>query len=278
MADPGTATLAAPGDLEDGGEGGSSVEAAPVPVTPEQRPTLLIYQFTGNDVKEGVIRAATDFAASAFKKTDRFDLLTMTDVETLVELEATKQAAGCTDVGCMAEIAGAVGADYVATGEINAVGEIFAIKLSLLHPEDAKLVGIETLKVGNIENIPDLMGDAALRLAYMAFGERVPEKLKNRPREIVINKGTVEEVEEGNLFGSVLLYGGAVSFGMATLAMMTMAGMIGVSLYAVSSPTTNGWLKLFGRFAGPLSVYALVPVLAFGALATGCAGVGYVLE
>ncbi len=279
------ATLAAPGDLNDPSGPKATADVAATPVQPEERPTLLVYQFTGNDVKEGVIRAATDFAASAFKSTDRFELLTMADVNTLVEIEGAKQAMGCEEAGCMAEIAGAVGADYVAVGEINAVGEIFAIKLSMLHPEDAKLVGIETLKVSRIELVPDLMADAASRLTYLAFDEPVPRALAEKPREVMEDNRArrrrareAREEDEDNVFGSIMFYGGATALGVTTVMAVMGATVIGMSLYAVFTPSTSGWMKLAGRFIGPLSIYALVPVLAAGAFAGTCAGVGYVVE
>jgi hypothetical protein len=49
-------------------------------------------------------------------------LATFKDIERLVSLEMKKDVLGCTEVTCMAEIAGALGADFVVTGEIGQIG------------------------------------------------------------------------------------------------------------------------------------------------------------
>lgn len=49
-------------------------------------------------------------------------LATMKDIEALVALEMKKDLLGCDDVACMAEIAGALGADFVLGGAIGQVG------------------------------------------------------------------------------------------------------------------------------------------------------------
>jgi hypothetical protein len=48
-----------------------------------------------------------------------FDVLSTADVQQMVELEAEKAAMGCADNSCLAELAGALGADLVVYGDVS---------------------------------------------------------------------------------------------------------------------------------------------------------------
>lgn len=54
------------------------------------------------------------------------------DIRTMIGFEREKQLLGCTESGCMAEIGGALGVDYILSTESNVVGGKWLLNLSLL--------------------------------------------------------------------------------------------------------------------------------------------------
>jgi TolB-like protein len=61
-----------------------------------------------------------------------FQVITQEDVYTLLYFQKQRQMLGCTDDGCLAEIGGALGADYVLSGEAAVVGSRHHVAISLL--------------------------------------------------------------------------------------------------------------------------------------------------
>jgi hypothetical protein len=78
-----------------------------------------------------------DALAGELRKRSGVSVLTQADVAALLGVEKTRQMLGCTDSGCMAEIAGALGADRVVHGSLGRVGESLVVNVSALDPRRA---------------------------------------------------------------------------------------------------------------------------------------------
>jgi hypothetical protein len=57
----------------------------------------------------------------------------------MLAFESQKQLLGCTEVSCLAEIGGALGADFLITGQISLVGDAYIIQLQLANIALAKI-------------------------------------------------------------------------------------------------------------------------------------------
>lgn len=62
-----------------------------------------------------------------------FKAISKQDIEQMLALEAMKETVGCSDVACLAEIGGALGADYMVTGSLIRVDQTYMLQLQLLN-------------------------------------------------------------------------------------------------------------------------------------------------
>lgn len=70
-----------------------------------------------------------------------FEVVSQADVAAMLAFQKQRQMLGCTDEGCLAELGGALGADYVLTGEAARVGSRDHLSLTLLDARRAKVLG-----------------------------------------------------------------------------------------------------------------------------------------
>lgn len=77
---------------------------------------------------------------TALGATGRFEVIGRTDMAALLSLEAQKQATGCTDAGCMVQIAGALGAQLVASADVGRLGSDTIITLKVIDVKTAKVL------------------------------------------------------------------------------------------------------------------------------------------
>jgi TolB-like protein len=70
-----------------------------------------------------------------------FDVIAKSDIQAMLGFQKERQLLGCTeDAGCIAEIGGALGVDYVLTGQIGQIGSQFNISLLVVASRQAKVV------------------------------------------------------------------------------------------------------------------------------------------
>jgi hypothetical protein len=62
-----------------------------------------------------------------------FKAISKQDIEQMLQLEAMRESVGCSDVACLAEIGGALGADYMVTGSLIRVDQTYMLQLQLLN-------------------------------------------------------------------------------------------------------------------------------------------------
>ena len=73
----------------------------------------------------------------------------------MVELEAEKQSIGCNDdSNCLAELAGALGADLVVYGELGKLGNQYMLQQSLFDTKAGKAITRISVQSESIEAIP----------------------------------------------------------------------------------------------------------------------------
>ncbi|HET9553873.1 MAG TPA: hypothetical protein VFP50_12960 [Anaeromyxobacteraceae bacterium] len=96
-----------------------------------------------------------------------FQVITQEDVYTLLYFQKQRQMLGCTDDGCLAEIGGALGADYVVSGEASVIGSRHHVAVSLLDARKgsaaARSAGYSELGDEQLAMATELRFRAALR-------------------------------------------------------------------------------------------------------------------
>jgi len=86
-------------------------------------------------VAPGAMQVLEDVVATELARTGRFQVIGRADLVALLGYERQRQALGCTESACLAEIGGAVGADLVLSGQAGQLGSQYRLSLLLV---DAK--------------------------------------------------------------------------------------------------------------------------------------------
>lgn len=93
----------------------------------------------GNLAKLGEV--STNFTATELQAYTTGAVTGKSDLEAAVRAEAMKDALGCNDVACYAELGGMVGADYVVSGVLTEVGSDLVIQLTVVNSRQAQRAG-----------------------------------------------------------------------------------------------------------------------------------------
>lgn len=90
-------------------------------------------------VPEGTAIILTDIVVSEVAKS-RVDVVSKGDIAAMIGFEKEKQILGCSDDSkCLAEIGGALGVDYMLTGQVGLIGSRYRISLLLVDSKKAKV-------------------------------------------------------------------------------------------------------------------------------------------
>jgi TolB-like protein len=150
----------------------------------------------------------TEILTTDLAKTGRFEVMAESDVGTLIGFERQKQILGCTDTGCLAEIAGAVGADYLLYGTMGKVGNQLSLDLKLADSKKASIAARDGAQVDSADQLIGA-GRKVLQgiLTQMGF---VPVKPVVEVRAQTKGAGPVPYVVLG-LGGAALVAGGVLT-------------------------------------------------------------------
>ncbi len=86
------------------------------------------------------------------------------DLSAALGFDRQKRMLGCSDTSCLAEIAGALGVDFLLYSEVSKVGKTFLLSMSLLDAASAKARGRLTRKATSLDALIDLAAASTLEL------------------------------------------------------------------------------------------------------------------
>src|SRR6185437_9656523 len=142
--------------------------AAPAPAP---KPRVLVMDFRNDGVDAKVVAIIRDALTAHLAKLGSVDVMSTEDVRRQVDIDQQKSAAlGCSLESCMAEVANALGADYILFGNIGTLGGLFEGNMSLLDAKKSASIGRETIEVHSIEELPSSVRDAGDRLISVIPG------------------------------------------------------------------------------------------------------------
>lgn len=124
------------------------------------RPTLAmlgVHAGEGFDARE--VATIEELLLGRLDDTDDFRVVGRSDIVALLGFERQKVALGCTSDSCLAEIAGAVGAALLATGDVGRVGGVTVVSLKLIDPAAATVVGRASRTVENPAELTTKIGE-----------------------------------------------------------------------------------------------------------------------
>lgn len=139
--------------------------AQPATSLVELKPKVLVLDFRDDGVGENAVRIIHDTLVAHVSKDPRLDIVSSEDMRRVLDVDAQKRAMGsCSDESCLAEVAGALGAQLMLYGTAGKLGDLVVVNVSLFDARTGKSVGRETVEAGKIEDLPAPLRAAGDRL------------------------------------------------------------------------------------------------------------------
>jgi hypothetical protein len=93
-----------------------------------------------DEIPDMMVSSFADIMTETLDKQGAFKAISMRDIARMMDFEAEKQGLGCSDdSSCLAEMVGALGAQYLVTGSVALVGEQYLVQLQLFDIDAAKV-------------------------------------------------------------------------------------------------------------------------------------------
>jgi hypothetical protein len=170
--------------------------AGPV-LAADAKPKLAILDFAANGASRELTSAAASAAATDLDRLGIFRIITSDAIRDMLAFEKTQQMMGCAEGGCIADIGGALGVDYMISGKVTRIAagaglpETFNVDLTLSNVKKAQREG-SVVETGRSEGeLLARVGKAAQRL--------VAKILAGRAGSLVVSAaeaGAVVKVDE----------------------------------------------------------------------------------
>lgn len=91
------------------------------------------------NVEASLSEALTQVVPETLEGLGVFKAISTQEIKQLLAFESQKQLLGCNEVSCLAEIGGALGADFLVIGNLSLVGDTYIIQLQLANIAAAKI-------------------------------------------------------------------------------------------------------------------------------------------
>lgn len=134
-------------------------------VAPASR--VAVQDFVVEGVDSRVARVVQESLVEEVRKLERVSVISMEEVRAMLDLEAQRQLVGCDEeASCLAEIAGALGADVLVTGTVARVGDEHIIGVKRIDQRRAEVTATfsERLSAGDGSELLTSIGPAVERL------------------------------------------------------------------------------------------------------------------
>jgi len=126
-------------------------------------------------VRASLAQAVTPVVHSELSRVAGISVITQSDIQALVALDASKAALDCNAEHCMAGVAGALGAELLLTSRLSKVGSSYHVSLTLIEVEGAKVLRRVTGKARGNE---DATGEAVQEAVRELFAGDLPPQAK----------------------------------------------------------------------------------------------------
>jgi len=146
-------------------DGGASNDVAPETKPAADALSVLVVPLEAERVDPGLARTVDDLISADLRTRANLRVTTLAEVNQLVLAEMRRDAVGCDDVSCSAEIAGAVGSDRILSGRIGRLGSSLVLTLRWLDAVYSKPLAQATEDAGGDEGrLPNAVKRAIARV------------------------------------------------------------------------------------------------------------------
>ncbi len=167
----------------------SKAPSAPVPSTPakpkpnlgavpgDKRPGIAALDLVAvKGVDEASARILNEVILSRLKASGRFSaIIGSSDIVAMLSMEQQKQALGCDDDSCLAQLGGALGVPYLFSADVGALGGRLVLNLKILQVDEARVAERITRMFADEAALLDGVNQTIDELVQGAFGEAKEE-------------------------------------------------------------------------------------------------------
>ena len=144
-----------------------------------ERPTLVVAPLRALGVQASEAEIMTNEVRTQAVRAGRYTVVAPEDMEAIsAELER-QLAGGCDETSCIAELGGALGAQFLITGTMGKLGSRYTINLKLVDIEQVRAVRTENLRAPKLESVLERLPDTVFALLGLAVANR-PQQGKGR--------------------------------------------------------------------------------------------------
>jgi len=123
-----------------------------------------------------IVKVLDNLLVTAVDELGRYRVLSPQDAASLLGFDKMKQAAGCDDLSCAAEFAGALGSRFLLSATLDALGSKLVLTAALTDSEKVVVVKRSSIEV---PNDPDVYSDGIHKLVVKTFDADLD--LKDKP-------------------------------------------------------------------------------------------------
>jgi hypothetical protein len=165
----------------------------PAAEPPPAKPKLLVLDVKAADLSQEQAGALTDVVATRAARFGQADVIAAADVRQLLDLEASKAESGCDDNGsCLAELAGALNADWVLASRAGKIGNRFVVTMQLYDAKKGSVATRDTVEAYAVDELPGQLGTMVDRVLTTSLGEAVPTTAAPTKADAATKPDTVE--------------------------------------------------------------------------------------
>jgi TolB-like protein len=130
-----------------------AVSLSPANAADTKKPTVAVMPLAAKRLEASIAQVLTDMLTLALRRSGRYEVMSADDVNRLLQQETLKDALGCDNVACAAEIAGALGTEFMITGNALKLGNKITITLTLFDTKNVKVIKSAGASVANDEDL-----------------------------------------------------------------------------------------------------------------------------
>jgi len=143
-----------------------AAETAPPPAQTDR--TIAVMDVRLDDLPASLGATLTEVVTTEVEAVERFEVISSSDIQAVLGLEAQVQMLGCDDESCIAEIAGALGAARILATQVGRVGEVYVVNIKLIDTVTPKSLGrVSKNARGDVGNLVNTLRQAVRELFGM---------------------------------------------------------------------------------------------------------------
>jgi len=130
------------------------IQSDPESQTPKQRVLAPAFRSRSGHISADELDVITALVYFHMSKHPDLDVVSGRDLTALFDLEAEKQLYGCEEESCLEEIAGALDADYLITGQVGRMGNRIIVHLAMIDAKSAQVASRVIVKARTQGELP----------------------------------------------------------------------------------------------------------------------------